>query len=335
MRPMSRIVVLSSCLVLAPQGLAQSDAMTIEGEGTPATTTATLEGKSIHNQVRVDGAKSTAIDNRSAGMTVATTVDPVRLQLGVAAVTRDLDEQRAGSRSTKKTQIASPLVAVNVTPTTSALVGMSVIRTNVSNDAVPDGDYTLNNQRAVAGFRRQTADSTSSLIATSEARAEHDYDVYGYPMVDRDYAPLQVDFDQEHKLNDTFKADWGVRYSHYNDDVYKDQYDSDVPKTPTVAQVFDYLLSLKAGVTYAVTRAFDLRTEVKRKAALDTNSYESTEYLVGNAGAVTATLKVGDAATVGLGFETSAGKKTHEVQGQSYAYADQRREVRVSVGAAL
>jgi len=318
--------------ILSSLSFAQISSMSIqESLVKDSTTSVVLDGHDVQNQIRVDGRSSSTISARGGLMTIATELRPVRLQLGVATLTRDIDDQRAGSETGKRTQMATPAVAWSPSSDTSILAGISIIQTKTHNDAVDSGAYDLDTRRAFLTFTRHDAVGMTRLRVASEARAEYAYSLYGYPMVDRDYVPLQVDLNREVQLDTAWKLDGGIRYSHYNGDVYADQHDSDVPKTPTLAQVFDYLLTFKAGVTYAVNDAFSVRSEFRRKAALDTDSYAGTEYLVGLAGGISGLFALGDSAAVAVGYETSSGEKTHEVQGQRYAYSDQRRELRAAV----
>lgn len=283
------------------------------------------------NQNRVDGAKSTRTTSQSVAVGVNQGFGWGGLALEVEQLNRDIEEPSFRSESTKSTSIITPGVNVKVSPTFLVTAGFSIYRTDVDNDLVPGGEYDLNTQRSLLrgtwlyGKGDPGEGDSLSLTLASEARAEKIYQIQGYPsdLVDRDYIPAQAEIAYKRHVNDRLDVTASTRYSHYNKDVYEDMYDSDVPSTPTLAQVFDYLLSFKAAARFAVTNTLAFVGEVGRKAALDTNAYIGDEYLVGTGGAAGVELEIGPV-DAGLKYMTSNGRKTHEANGQSYDYANRQ-----------
>ncbi len=293
------------------------------------------------NAVKVDGENSQRIDYRSYGAQMHYAPKVFIIDLSGTNLLRASEDIRMRGDSDKSTTIVTPAFGLRLTPALTAHLSYSDIRTHVENSFIEDS-YDLDANRQTLSFRWKGGAQTVDVTFATEARAEKEYKIgnmaltgYEFEMKDRDYVPAQLDVAYVRRIVQPLQLSGKVRYSQYDDDVYKDDYDTDLPKTPTVAQVFDYLLSFDAGLAYDLTQSVALVTSFERKAALDTNSYTGDEYLVGTGATLGAKARFSDAATASASATSAKGAKSHEVDGQSYDYANKLTRFEASVALAM
>lgn len=293
------------------------------------------------NAVKVDGDDSQTVGYRSFGAQLHYAPRVYSVDLAGSNLLRDVEDERQSGQTDKATTIVTPAFGLNVGERLTVQLAYSDIRTHVENTLAGDS-YELDADRQALTVGYKGDGSTLTVTYATEARAEKDYKVgdlallgYEYEATDRDYVPAQLDVAYVRRIFQPLQLNGKVRYSHYNDDVYKDTYDTAVPKTPTVGQVFDYLLSFDVGAAYDLTPSVALVTAFDRKAALDTNSYTGDEYLVGTGATIGTKARFSDAATVSASATTATGKKTHEVDGTSYDYANRLTRFEASVALAM
>lgn len=281
------------------------------------------------DRLAVDGEDSAKIGFRSFGAQIHYAPKVVTLDLSGTDLQRKIRDLSRSGDADKATTIVTPSIGLHLTPRLVAKLSFSDIRTHVENSLV-DRNYELDANRKAASL--EWRDGVQTLVTTlaSEVRAEASEN-----QADRDYVPAQIEVLYGRQVSGPLAVGGKLRYSQYNDDVYKDDYDTDVPKSPTVRQVLDYLLSFSAGASYDIAHRFQVLGGAERKAALDTNSYTGEDYLVSTAATIGAKTRFSDAATVSASATTAQGSKTHDVDGQSYDYASRTTRFEASVALAM
>jgi hypothetical protein len=291
-----------------------------------------IEAQTRLNRLEVNSEKSARVEYRSYGVEGTYRADSADLGLGVDQLQRERKDFRAGSEFSRDTQVYTPTFTWFFNDNFYTTVKHSEYRTDVERRDFMGEDYRLDGRRSSISATFIDGSNIWRTSAYTELRSEHEYTLGEYAFTDRDYIPAQAKFEWLAAWTPRLSSSLITTYSHYNHDVYKDQYDSDVPSTPTLPQVFDYLLTLGAEVKYSLLNNLDLSAGILRKAALDVNSYTGDEYV--RAATLSAGVEYEPIQSLSLGAATtqSAGEKTHEVNGQSYKYANNLESYRASVG---
>jgi hypothetical protein len=251
---------------------------------------------------------------------------------------RDVSEPAAAlgdTNSAKATSMFMPGLELSLGDGWSVTLAHMVIRTAVESDAVPDDEgYTLHGNRTRIGAAYEAAPRRCELAVASAVRAEKTLELDAGDVKDRDYVPLQLDFGYAQTMATDLVLRLGIRYSRYDAGVFEEHFDKEDKPSASLQDINDYYVSWQIGADYALTRLLTLKTEARRKAALDTSSYTVDDYVVAYSGRVGLSAHFGDDAKyeAGLEYFRSAGSMTHSVEGRDYDYAERLESVQGTLG---
>lgn len=300
--------------ILVVDPAAHADGPKVSAMGNNGLSTTTSNGKK-EDQLRI----------KAFGVGVSDQVGTFGFGLDLTHLDRSVENEQTAIKIDKTTTMATPSFFYRPNSQLELRLAETFIRTNADNSQLQGNSYKLNANRTIvqATFGDKRRNFGAQLASAS--KAEKRYDLGNYPLTDRDYLPWQLDLSTTQPVTEALSMRGYLRYSHYDKTVYEQDYSGDVPKYPTLAQVFDYLISIKAGAAFAVNEWLGLTAEAERKAALDTNSYAGDEYAVAYGGRLGVEARPVKKLALGAGWSQSSGKKVHHVQGQSYDYRCQKQ----------
>lgn len=321
--------LIASCLCIlslsTPTYADEATSAALHGQASKAQSFQTEFGaEQALNRLDVDGAKSSRIEYQQFKANGTYMANGFTAGLGLNNLQRGEEEYRVPGSVDKRTVSYNPTVGFRAASGLGASLNYTINNTKAVRDHNTERNYDLNTRRLGGQIEYAVGNQLFALRYDGEARAEQDYinPVYQLPLFDRDYVPAQASLLWDRWINPALSVNALMRYSHYNKDVYEEQYGSATPSKPTLGQVFDYLLSFKVGARYSLSQKWAVAGDLMRKAALDVNSYNGDSYVLAYTGGLNLTYLVSKNAFLGVGTEQSKGQKVHEVQQVSYKYAN-------------